>query len=159
MKTLKGMALLITALLLAPFAGIARALAPRGVDAINTTGSYEDGYTRSAEVNIAPYLLVTFGTAPGTQVKLNTAATRPLGNAKDEAAAGTPVGVNPLIGPPRPMIASKSFAAGVRVYGTAGGKITDAVVSGAYLVGEALTASTGDGAEVIVSPLSPVINP
>ena len=159
MKTLKGMALLFTALLLAPFAGIARVLAPRGVDALNTAGSYDEVYTRSAQVAIGEHLLVTFGTAPGTQVTLNTASTRPLGNACDEAAVGTPVGVRPLIGPPRTMIGSKAIAAGVRVYGTAGGKVTDAVVSGAYLVGEALTACTGDGAEFIVSPLSPVINP
>ncbi len=156
---MKGLALLVIALLLAPFAGIARALAPRGVDALNTQGSYEDGYTRSAEVDIAPHLLVTFGTAPGTQVKLNTASTRPLGNAFDEAAIGKPVAVKPLIGPPRIMIGSKAIAAGVRVYGTAGGKVTDAVVSGAYLVGEALNACSGDGVEFLVSPLSPVINP
>lgn len=159
MKTMKGIALLVIALLSAPLMGIARIFMPKGVDAINTQGSYEDGYTRSAEVDIAPYLLLTFGTDPAKQVKLNTASTRPLGNSKDEATAGTPVGVNPIIGPPRIMIASKSFAAGVRVYGTAGGKVTDAVVSGAYLAGEALSASTGDGSEVLVQPLSPVVNP
>jgi hypothetical protein len=159
MKTLKGMSLLIIAALLAPFAVMARMFTPRGVDVSNVQGSYEDGYTRSAEVAISPYLLLTFGTAPGTQVKLNTAATRPLGTAADEAAAGKPVCVKPLIGPPRIMIGSKAIAAGVRVYGTAGGKVTDAVVTGAYLVGEALTACTGDGAEFLVSPLSPVVNP
>jgi hypothetical protein len=159
MKTIKGLVLLVIALLLSPFLGIARMFAPRGVDALNTQGTYEDAYTRSAEVAIAPYLLVTFGTAPGTQVKLNTASTRPLGNAVDEAAINTPVAVKPLIGPPRIMIASKAIAAGVRVYGTAAGKVTDAVVTGAYLVGEALNAAAADGSEFLVSPLSPVVNP
>lgn len=125
----------------------------------NARGSFEDGYTRNAQVAIGENLLLTFGTNPAAQVTLNTASTRPLGTSTDEAAAGRPVGVLPLIGNPRIMIGATAFPAGVRVFGTAGGKITNAVVPGAYLVGEALTASTGDGSEVLVSPLSPVINP
>ena len=156
---MKRLAQLLIALIVAPLMGIARSLAPRGVDATNVAGSYDEPYTRSAQVAIGEHLLVTFGSAPATQVTLCTASTRPLGNACDEAALGTPVAVQPLIGPPRIMIASTSFPAGVRVYATAGGKITNAVVSGAWLVGEALTASTGDGSEVTVSPLSPVVNP
>jgi len=131
-----------------------------GLDVSNTTGSHDGAFTRSAEVAIAPYLLLTFGTDAAKQVKLNTAATRPIGTACDEAAAGKPVGVIPIAnGTPKIVIASKAIAAGVRVYGTAGGKVTDAVVAGAYLVGESLTAAGADGDEMEVLPLSPVVNP
>ena len=158
MKPKHGLAILIT-LLLAPFVGIARAFAPHGTDALNVQGFFDGPFTRSAEVAIDEHLLVTFGTAPGTQVKLNTAATRPIGSAADQAAINTPIGVIPILSGPKILIASKAIAAGVRVYGTAGGKVTDAVVSGAYLVGEALNAAAGDGSEFLVLPLSPVINP
>lgn len=159
MKTKNGLALLI-ALLLAPFAVIARAFAPNGVDALNVQGFHDGAFTRSAEVAIASHLLVTFGTAAGSQVKLCTAALRPIGTAFDDAAAGSPVAVIPLPnGQPKLMIASKAISAGARVYATAGGKVTDAVVVGAYLVGEALTAAAGDLSEFEVLPLSPVVNP
>ncbi len=95
-----------------------------------------------------------------TQVKLNTAATRPIGTMYDDTDAGDMGAVIPLPdGKPKIMIASKAIAAGVRVYGTAGGKVTDAVVSGAYLAGESLAAAAGDGSELMVLPLSPVVNP
>lgn len=145
------------ALALRPLLGSA---APAGIDVCNTTGDHDGPYTRNAEVAIAPHLLVTFGTDAAKQVKLNTAATRPLGTAYDEAAAGKPVAVELLTtGGTRVMIASKAIAAGVRVYGTAGGKVTDAVVAGAYVVGESLSAAAADGDEIEVMPLSPVVNP
>ena len=159
MKTKHGLAILL-ALIIAPLAGIARAFAPKGTDALNTQGFLDGPFTRSAEVAVAAHLLVTFGTAPATQVKLNTAATRPIGTAYDDFAAGAMGSFIPIAkGDPKIVIASKAIAAGVRVYGTAGGKVTDAVVSGAYLVGEALTAGAADGSEMMVIPLSPVINP
>lgn len=159
MKTKHGLALLI-ALLIAPFAAFAKCFAPSGIDALNIQGGYDGAFTRSAEVAIEAYYLVTFGTAAATQVKLCTAATRPIGTAYDSTAIAGNVAVVPInYGLPRIVIASKAIAAGVRVYATAGGKVTDAVVSGAYLVGEALNAAAGDLSEMLITPLSPVVNP
>lgn len=145
---------------MAAFMGLVRALAPRGVDALNTAGTFGD-ITRTAEGSgVNAHLLLTFGTAPGSQVKLCTASTRPLGFAEDDAAAGAKVTVELLAGSStRIAIGSKAIAAGARVYATAGGKLTDAVVTGAYLVGEALTACSADGVEFLIMPLSPVVNP
>ncbi len=158
MKTNKVMAL-TTALLTALAAGIARAFQPQGVDANNTAGTHGAEISRSAEGPLGAHLLLTFGTLPGKQVKLCTATTRPLGFAYDEAGDGELVGVELLsAGKTRLGIASKAIAAGVRVYATAGGKLTDAVVSGAYLVGESLTATGADGEEIEIMPLSPVAN-
>lgn len=158
MKLKHGFALL-TALIIAPFAAFAKTFAPHGADALNTQGFFDGAFSRTAEVAIDAHYLVTFGTAPGTQVKLCTAALRPIGSAVDSTAITGAIGVIPILGGPKILIASKAIAAGVRVYATAGGKVTDAVVVGAYLVGEALTAATGDLSEILVLPLSPVVNP
>jgi hypothetical protein len=151
---------LLVAILCAPMMGIARIFAPAGVDALNVQGSHEDTISRVAEGALSAHLCLTFGTAPGSQVKVCTAALRPIGFAHDDAADAEPVGVE-LIGGGRSRlaIASKAIAAGSRVYATAGGKLTDAVVVGAYLVGEALTAAAADGDEFEILPLSPVENP
>lgn len=158
MKLKHGVALL-TALIIAPFAATARAFAPAGVDALNVQGFHDGAFSRSAEVALSAHLLVTFGTAPATQVKICTAALRPIGTAYDDTPINGAVGVIPILSGPKIVIASKAIAAGVRVYATAAGKVTDAVVSGAYLVGEALTAAAGDGSELEILPLSPVVNP
>jgi hypothetical protein len=159
MKMKHGLAILIT-LLLAPFVGIAQALAPKGCDALNVQGSHDGTITRTAEGVIDAHLLLTNGTTPGVQVKICTAALRPLGTAYDDAANGKPVAVELLTnGDTKLVIASKAIAAGVRVFATASGKVTDAVVSGAFLVGETLTAAAGDGSELEIMPLSPVVNP
>lgn len=159
MKT-KHIGALLLALIIAPFAGIARALAPMGVDALNTQGTHTDSITRTAEGALSAHLLVANGTTAGTQVKPCTASLRPLGCVYDDAADAAPVTVELLTtGGTRLVIASKAIAAGVRVYATAGGKVTDAVVTGAYLVGESLTAASGDGKELEIMPLSPVVNP
>jgi hypothetical protein len=159
MKTKHGLALLI-ALTITPFAALAKAFAPAGVDALNIQGTHEEGLTRTSEVALSAHLLITWGTAPATQIKLNTAATRPIGTAYDDFAAGVPATVLPLLsGGTRLMIGSKAIPAGVPVYGTAGGQVTDAVVSGAWLVGDSWTACAGAGAEFEVIPRSPVANP
>lgn len=159
MKNKHGLAILIT-LLLAPFVGIARALAPQGVDALNVQGTHGEVITRTAEGALAAHLLVANGTTAGTQVKPCTASLRPLGTVYDDAADTKNVSVELLtVGGTKLVIASKAIAAGVRVYATAAGKVTDAVVVGAYLVGESLTAAAGDGSELEIMPLSPVINP
>ena len=162
MKSKYGFALL-TALFVGLFAGIARAcsllVAPQGCDALNIQGTFDDSITRTAEGALAAHLLVTNGTTAGTQVKLCTAALRPLGTVYDAAADTEPVTVELLMGAStRLVIASKAIAAGVRVYATAAGKVTDAVVAGAYLVGETLTSAAADGAELMIMPLSPVVN-
>ena len=150
---------LIVAFLITPFVAFARAFTPQGMDALNTQGTHGD-ITRTAEGALSAHLLLTFGTAPGSQVKVCTASTRPLGFAHDDAASAAKVGVELLLsGGTRLAIASKAIAAGVRVYATAGGKLTDAVVAGAYLVGESLTAAAADGDEFEIMPLSPVENP
>lgn len=153
-------AMLILAIILAPMLGVARCFCPAGVDAINVQGTYDDAITRTAEGAIAAHLLVANGTTAGTQVKLCTAALRPLGTAYDTAVDTALVSVELLMGAStRLVIASKAIAAGVRVYATAAGQVTDAVVSGAYLVGESLTAAANAGDEFMIMPLSPVINP
>lgn len=155
-----NMLLALVAMILAPFAALARALAPAGLDACNVQGTYEDTITRKAEGALAAHLLVANGTTAGTQVKLCTASLRPLGTVYDDTVDTGDVGVELLMGAStRIVIASKAIAAGVRVYATAGGKVTDAVVTGAYLVGESLTAAAADGSEFIIMPLSPVVNP
>lgn len=159
MKTKHGVAILL-ALIIAPFAAVARAFAPAGVDALNVQGSHDGTITRTAEGALAAHLLVANGTTPGTQVKVCTAALRPLGAVFDTVADTANVTVELLtVGPTKLVIASKAIAAGVRVYATAAGKVTDAVVAGAYLVGESLTAAAADGDEFEIMPLSPVINP
>jgi len=151
------------ALLTACLFGMARSMRlmpPAGIDAINAAGDREGGITRIAEVDINCHLLVTWGTAPATQMKLCTAATRPIGCCYDSVTAGNRMGIERLLdGGTKVVIASKAIAAGVRVYATAGGKVTDAVVSGAYLVGESLEAAAADGEEMEILPLSPVANP
>jgi hypothetical protein len=159
MKLKHGLAILL-ALIIAPFAGIARALAPHGTDALNIQGTHGGTITRTAEGALSAHLLLTFGTNAATQLKPCTATTRPVGFSYDDFADGAKCTVELLMGGvTRTGIASKAIAAGVRVYATAGGKLTDAVVSNAYLVGESLTAAAGDGSEFEIMPLSPVINP
>ena len=163
MKTKYGFALLI-ALLVGLFAGITRAcslfFAPQGCDALNTQGTFDDTITRTAQGDLAAHLLVANGTTAGTQVQLCTASLRPLGTVYDSVLDTKPVAVELIMGAAtRIVIASKAIAAGVRVYATAAGKVTDAVVTGAYLVGESLTAGAADGSEMLIMPLSPVVNP
>jgi len=151
---------ILVALLIAPFIGMARAFFPKGVDALNVQGTFDDAITRTAEGALAAHILVANGTTAGVQVIPCTASLRPLGTVYDDAATTNPVTVELLMGAStRIVIASKAIAAGVRVYATAAGKVTDAVVAGAYLVGESLTAAAGDGSELLIMPLSPVINP
>lgn len=159
MKTKYGVAILL-ALIIAPFAAVARAFAPAGVDAMNVQGSHDGAITRTAEGALAAHLLVANGTTAGTQVKVCTAALRPLGTVFDGVGDTANVVVELLtVGPTKLVIASKAIAAGVRVYATAAGQVTDAVVTGAYLVGESLTAAAAAGDEFEIMPLSPVINP
>jgi hypothetical protein len=59
------------------------------------------------------------------------------------------------------MVASKAIAENANVYATAGGKVTDAVVVGAYWVGKTAPGSfaSTDGDLIEVIPRFPRINP
>jgi hypothetical protein len=108
------------------------------------------------------HLLLAKGTAAKSAI-LCTASLIPLGPAFDEGAIGDRVGVS-LLGAAagtRSMVASKAIAENTNVFATAGGKVTDAVVTGAYWVGKtapgSLAAADGDIIEVI--PRFPRVNP
>ncbi len=108
------------------------------------------------------YLLAAKGTASGSII-LCTAALNPLGPCMDEPAIGdfaTVALLGAVVGTV-PMIASKAIAENTQVYATAGGKITDAVVSNAYWVGKTAPgcSASADGQKVPVIPRFPRINP
>lgn len=108
------------------------------------------------------FLLLAKGTATKSAI-LCTAALNPIGPSLDEGAIADKVAVG-MLGATEgttSMIASKAIAENTQVYATAGGKVTDAVVTGAYWVGKtapgSLAAADGDTIEVI--PRFPRINP
>ena len=150
---------LLVALLIAPFVAFARAFAPRGVDALNTTGSHSGALTRTAEAAITfPHQMVTPGTAKATQVIVCTATTYPLGHAYDPAAIGATLAVKRLMdGETKIGVASKAIAADVAVYTTAGGKLTDTAVNNCFRVGRSITAAGADTDEFEYLPESPVL--
>lgn len=108
------------------------------------------------------HLLLAKGTASASAI-LCTASLAPLGPTGDEGAIGDRVAVSMLGAVPGTvtMVASKAIAENTNVYATAAGKVTDAVVTGAYWVGKtapgSLAAADGDTIEVI--PRFPRINP
>lgn len=108
------------------------------------------------------YLLLAKGTASQSAI-LCTAALAPLGPTGDEGAIGDKVNcylLGATVGT-QTVVASKAIAENANVYATAGGKVTDAVVVGAYWVGKAapgsLAAADGDLLEII--PRFPRVNP
>jgi|GEM_PF-5758387 len=108
------------------------------------------------------YLLGAKGTASGSAI-LCTASLIPLGPCADEPASGDYAAFH-LLGAIRgtvKMIASKAIAENTNVYATAGGKITDAVVSGAFWVGKTAPycSAAADGEQVAVIPRFPTVNP
>lgn len=108
------------------------------------------------------YLLLSKGTASQSAI-LCTAAIIPLGPTPDEGAIGDRVSVA-LLGAAMgtvTVIASKAIAENTNVYATAGGKVTDAVVSGAYFVGRTAPGSTAaaDGDQISIIPRFPTVNP
>jgi hypothetical protein len=108
------------------------------------------------------YLLLAKGTASQSAI-LCTASLIPIGPSLDEGAIADKVAVAMLGAAPGTvsMVASKAIAENTAVYATAGGKVTDAVVTGAYWVGKtapgSLAAADGDIIEVI--PRFPRVNP
>jgi len=123
-----------------------------------------DGHeTVTLEAAVATkYLLLAKGAASQSAI-LCTAALNPLGPTPDEGAIGDKVAVA-LLGAVTgtvAMIASKAIAENVQVYATAAGKVTDAVVVGAYWVGKTAPGSSAaaDGDIIAVIPRFPRINP
>ena len=108
------------------------------------------------------YLLAAKGTAAKSAI-LCTAALEPVGIMCDEPAIGES-GAVALLGATEGtqyVIASKAIAENTRVYATAGGKVTDAVVAGAFLVGKTQPGSiaAADGDRIAIIPCFPVENP
>jgi hypothetical protein len=79
------------------------------------------------------HLLLAKGTGSASAI-LCTASLIPLGPTGDDAAVGDRVAVALLgaVSGTLTMVASKAIAENANVYATAGGKVTDAVVVGAY---------------------------
>lgn len=148
MKMKYGVAILL-ALLLAPFAGIARAFAPGGRDAKNDGlgGSHEDGLvTRITEAAFtAPHLLCRKGTGD-RQILVGTATARPLGVVTDAFAVTTNAGVQ-LLGTCGTVIltASGAITVDAPLYSAADGKVSATATAGCWLVGYALTAAADGG--------------
>lgn len=108
------------------------------------------------------YLLAAKGAASGSII-LCTATLIPLGPVQDEPQIGDPAAVA-LLGAVRgtiKVIASKAIAENTNVYATAGGKVTDAVVAGAYWVGKTAPGSIAavDGDPIAIIPRFPTVNP
>jgi hypothetical protein len=108
------------------------------------------------------HLLLAKGAASQSAI-LCTAALAPLGPTPDEGAIGDRVSVALLgaVRGTRTVIASKAIAENTNVYATAGGKVTDAVVSGAYWVGKTAPGSlaAADGDPISIVPRFPRVNP
>jgi hypothetical protein len=108
------------------------------------------------------YLLAAKGAASGSII-LCTAALPPLGPCQDEPVIGDYAAVA-LLGACRgtlKVIASKAIAENTNVYATAAGKVTDAVVAGAYWVGKTAPGSiaAADGDPIVIIPRFPTVNP
>lgn len=108
------------------------------------------------------HLLLAKGTASASAI-LCTASLAPLGPTGDEGAIGDKVSVGMLGAVPgtQTLVASKAIAENTNVYATAGGKVTDAVVTGAYWVGKTAPGSSAgaDGDNIEVIPRFPRVNP
>jgi hypothetical protein len=151
---------LIMALILAPFAALARAFGPTpDLVASNSAGSHYGPVTRFAETAFgAPHLVAGKGTTAGKQVAPCAATgVLPIGFARDEAAVGEAVAVETGYGNPGLGVASAAIAADVPVYTAAGGKLSSTGGAGKYLMGRSLSAAGGDGDEFELQPCPPVL--
>lgn len=110
----------------------------------------------------ANHLLLAKGTASKSAI-LCTASLAPLGPTVDQGAIGDGVSVallGAVVGTVT-VIASKAIAENTNVYATAAGKVTDAVVTGAYWVGKTAPGSSAaaDGDPISIIPRFPRVNP
>ena len=165
MKNKKGPALLI-ALFVGLFAAVCHAISllfePFSVreltSAINTHGTYAGGIvSRVTEAAFgSPYLVCRKGSAD-RQILVGTATARPLGTVCDSADSATQVGVRVFgQGDPQVMVGAAAITVDSPVYTSASGKVTSTPTAGCWLVGVALTACSGDGAEFLVATCAPV---
>lgn len=106
------------------------------------------------------HLLAKKGVAAGS-CDVCGAADEPLGPCIDQPKTDDRATVQHLGATSGTMtvIASKAIAENTRVYTTAGGKVTDAIVSGSYLVGKTVTTSAADNDPLEIVPCFPVVNP
>ncbi|GAA5482061.1 capsid cement protein [Haloferula sargassicola] len=136
-----------------------RTIGRPGFDVCNIGGSYEGGYTRSAEAAVpTPHLLATQGTA-ANEADICGVADFPIGKFADAAEIDTMVGIIPLtLGKPTEMIASEAIAVDTEVYAAANGKVSDlpADAGDYWKVGRAINEAAADGDELIVTPIYPV---
>lgn len=104
------------------------------------------------------YLLAKKGSATGS-IDICGATDEPFGVCLDTPGIGDRAAVRASgVGAgTQTMIASKALADGVRVYTTAGGKITDTAVNNCRLVGKTHGTAAADGDPVEVIPCFPVL--
>lgn len=100
----------------------------------------DSGYgTVTLSATVAQHLRVTPAGAVGVLT------TPPFGTARVAGVSGDSVGVVYANKPgTAKMVASKAIAAGVKVYSTAAGKITDTFASTGFIEGIAIEAATAD---------------
>jgi hypothetical protein len=132
-------------------------------NAVGPTPNPEGVETVTLEAAVSTrYLLLAKGTASQSAI-LCTATLIPLGPARDTGAIGDRIAVGLLgaVKGTQTVIASKAIAENTNVYATAGGKVTDAVVSNAYWVGKTAPGQSAgaDGDAVAIIPRFPRINP
>lgn len=131
----------------------------------STVGTHANGVLPFvAEVTIGTrYLLVQKGTA-ADGIIINVANTRPWGPCLDEptydANKVTKAAVALLGSAPGTLkvVASKAIAVGVKVYTTAGGKVTDTNTAGAFMIGRAVTAAGADGDIIELAHCFPLLD-
>jgi Uncharacterized conserved protein (DUF2190) len=127
----------------------------------STVGTHATGVVpMAAEVTITTrHLLVQKGTA-ADGIIVNVAATRPWGVCLDEPTSGNAAAVSILGVTPGTlkMRASKAIAAGVKVFTTAAGKVTDTHATGCFFVGRAVTAAAADGDLLEVAHCFPLLD-
>jgi hypothetical protein len=152
---LKNTIILAVAAMVAAIRGLR--LAANTYDAAVET--HEKSITRTNDAAIsARHLLWSTGAAAGG-VKVNVAATIPMGTI-DNIETGTAVRQSVLLlgkGPTKKMVAAEAITEGEQVYGAAAGKVTDlpAAAGTYYCVGTALTGASNDGDIIEVADCVP----
>jgi hypothetical protein len=127
----------------------------------STVGTHANGIVDlTAEAAVTTrYLLVRKGTAANGFL-IGTANARPWGVCLDEPESGDPAAVQLLAacaGTVK-MVAAAAITPGGKVYTAASGKVTGTHASGAFLVGQAVTAAANDGDIVEVAPCLPILD-
>jgi hypothetical protein len=128
----------------------------------STVGEHREALNRTCDAVIATrWLLVKEGVTPGTTVAVCGAADLPLGVANTETIKiGDELAVLLLgaTGITRKVVASEAIAVKDPIYTAANGQVQNepAVAGTYYLIGYALTAAAGAGAEIEIDPIHPI---